>query len=273
MIHGEIRWTVRTFRFLLGLSALLLWGLIPKTAAGDSGTENLADTVARIKPSIVGVGTVLKTRRPPNVLMATGFIILEGRHVITNAHAIPEKMDRKKNEMLVVFSGHGRNSRTHPARILEVDEEHDLALLEIDGPPLPAMTLGDDKSVREGELFAFTGFPLGAVLGLYPATSRGIISAITPVAIPGHHSRRIKTGLYRRLKNPYLVFQLDAVAYPGNSGSPVYDVSNGEVIGVINMVFVKGTKEHAITNPSGITYAIPVQYVHKIIEKAKLKRP
>ena len=263
----------RFFRLTLGMAALLgaLFFVFLKPALGDAGINALADTVARIKPSIVGVGTVLKTRRPPNVLMATGFVVREGNHVITNAHAIPEKMDRKKNEILVIFSGHGRNSKTHPARILEVDQEHDLALLEIGGGPLPAMTLGDDAPVREGELYAFTGFPLGAVLGLYPATSRGIISAISPVAIPGHHSRRIKTGVFKRLKNPYLVFQLDAVAYPGNSGSPVYDVNSGMVIGVINMVFVKGTKEHAITDPSGITYAIPVGYVHEMIRKAKLK--
>jgi S1-C subfamily serine protease len=30
------------------------------------------------------------------------------------------------------------------------------------------------------------------------------------------------------------------VSYPGNSGSPLYDVNSGEVLGVLNMVFIKG---------------------------------
>ena len=40
-------------------------------------------------------------------------------------------------------------------------------------------------------------------------------------------------------------------------------LTTGEVIGIINKVFVQGTKENAITDPSGITYAIPVRHVKK----------
>ena len=120
-------------------------------------------------------------------------------------------------------------------------------------------------------MYAFTGYPLGAVLGLYAATNRGIISAITPIIIPASHGQRISTGLIKHLQKPYLVFQLDATAYPGNSGSPLYDLSTGHVIGVINMVFVKGKKESAITDPSGITYAIPVSYARKMLNKLGLK--
>jgi len=66
----------------------------------------------------------------------------------------------------------------------------------------------------------------------------------------------------------FMVFQLDAVAYPGNSGSPLYDVETGRVIGVINSVYVKKTKETAISSPSGITYAVPVDYVRALLKKA-----
>ena len=44
------------------------------------------------------------------------------------------------------------------------------------------------------------------------------------------------------------MFQLDATAFPGQSGSPLYDGANGEVVGIINMVFVKGTKESALSS-------------------------
>ena len=164
----------------------------------EAGSQPLVDTIARIKPSIVGVGTVQKTRRPPNILRGTGFVVANGLHVITNAHIIPKKFAAAKREYLAVFVGQGKTSAVRSARIAAVDKEHDLCLLQIDGPPLPAMALGNDRLVREGELYAFTGFPLGAILGLYATTSRGIISAITPIAIPVHRGRQIK---YKIIKN------------------------------------------------------------------------
>jgi hypothetical protein len=33
---------------------------------------------------------------------------------------------------------------------------------------------------------------------------------------------------------------------------------------VINMVFIKSKKEHILKDPTGITYAIPVEFVHKL---------
>ena len=61
--------------------------------------------------------------------------------------------------------------------------------------------------------------------------------------------------------------QLDATAYPGNSGSPLYDPASGTVLGIINMGLVKGTKESAITNPSGITYAVPAHFIHALLQR------
>jgi S1-C subfamily serine protease len=64
-----------------------------------------------------------------------------------------------------------------------------------------------------------------------------------------------------------LVFQLDGTAYPGNSGSPLFDPKTGKVIGILNMVFVKGTKENVLAHPSGISYAIPSNYIHEIMKQ------
>lgn len=64
-----------------------------------------------------------------------------------------------------------------------------------------------------------------------------------------------------------MVYQLDVVAYPGNSGSPVYRADTTEVFAVVNKVFVKETKESAITRPSGITYAIPVSHITALARK------
>jgi len=64
------------------------------------------------------------------------------------------------------------------------------------------------------------------------------------------------------------VFELDAIAYPGNSGSPVWHPDTGEVLGVLNSVYVKGAKETALSAPSGISYAIPAKYVRALLDQA-----
>jgi S1-C subfamily serine protease len=252
-----------------------LMSLIPASSTGAEKTAGLPETIARIKESIVGIGTYEKMRRPPAIVFATGFAVLDGKHVITNAHAIPEKLDAKHKEFLALFIGQGQDAAVLQADVAAIDEDHDLCLLSFEGKALPPMTLGDNSKVKEGEIYAFTGYPIGAVLGLYAATHRGMVSAVTPIAIPSNAIRPLDKSLANRLQSPYTVYQLDATAYPGNSGSPLYDVNNGKVIGIINKVFVQGTKENAITDPSGITYAIPVQHVRKLLddyEKSKEKR-
>jgi len=96
------------------------------------------------------------------------------------------------------------------------------------------------------------------------------VAAITPIAIPPAHSSQLNPRVLRQLASgAFPVFQLDATAYPGNSGSPVYATGSAEVIGVVNMVFVKGSKEAALTQPSGITYAIPSRHLVELLKSAR----
>jgi len=233
----------------------------------SAAADGLPETIARVKSGVVGVGTVQETRRPPVKLLATGFVVADGNHVITNAHVIPDELDSHSKEMLAVLTGE-RNGTAYPARVVRLDTVHDLALLSFSGHPRRAFRLGTSRKVREGELYAFTGFPIGMVLGMRPVTHRGIVSAITPIAIPQISPKLLDPKMIRQLRDPYDVFQLDATAYPGNSGSPLYSPETGEVVGVINKVFVKESKEAVLEKPSGITYAIPVQYVTQLLRDA-----
>ena len=72
-------------------------------------------------------------------------------------------------------------------------------------------------------------------------------------------------SIHRLRQGSYDIYQLDATAYPGNSGGPLLSVETGEVIGVVNSVAVKSTKESALSQPSGITYAIPVKFVSELL--------
>ena len=119
------------------------------------------------------------------------------------------------------------------------DAEHDLVLLRVQGAPLPAASIGDSNRVREGQLFGIIGFPLGGLLGLYPTTHRAMVSTITPVVLPQRSARQLDSHVVSRMRTSgFDVFQLDATAYPGSSGSPLFDPDSGEVVAIVNMVFV-----------------------------------
>jgi S1-C subfamily serine protease len=228
----------------------------------------LVKTIEDVKPSIVGVGTVQRTRSPAVNFLGTGFVLDDGLHVITNAHVVPEVLDIANNESYTVITGKGKKPELRVATIAAIDKDHDLALLKISGEALPAMQLGDASKVREGQTLIFTGFPIGMVLGFYPVTHRAMVSSITPIILPAHNSRQLNAKMISQLqKAAYAVFQLDGTAYPGSSGSPLYDPETGLVYGVINMVFVKGKKEAALSNPSGITYAIPGNYINDLLKQ------
>jgi serine protease Do len=228
----------------------------------------LVKTIEHIKPSIVGIGTFQKTRSPSVNFLGTGFVLDDGLHVITNAHVVPEVLDIANNESYTVITGKGKKPELRVATVAAIDKDHDLALLKISGEALPVMQLGDASKVREGQTLIFTGFPIGMVLGFYPVTHRAMVSSITPIILPAHNSRQLNAKMISQLqKAPYAVFQLDGTAYPGSSGSPLYDPETGLVYGVINMVFVKGKKEAALSNPSGITYAIPGNYIRDLLQQ------
>ncbi|MFT6368879.1 MAG: S1-C subfamily serine protease [Bacteroidia bacterium] len=239
--------------------------------SGVARGDSLPDVIDAVRGSIVGIGTMYPSRQPnisgnTSSLHGTGFVVGTGRQIITNAHVLPQEIDSDNQQTLAVFAGRGPSVKAYPAKVIKVDEMHDLAILEIRGDPLPALTLGDSSSVREGQKVAFTGFPIGAVLGLFPVTHRGIVSVITPMARPADGARSLSAAQLRRMRNPFDAFQLDATAYPGNSGSPVYEPDTGKVIGILNSVFVKESRETIFEKPSGISYAIPVVHLREMLD-------
>jgi S1-C subfamily serine protease len=246
------------------LACCLLLAVHERAASADE----LAKVIDMVKPSVVGIGNFQRMRTPPVAFVGTGFVIDDGLTVITAAHVVQDLMSRDGTASLGVLINRGETSQFRTATILALDQEHDLAQLRIGGTPLPSLRLGDSSKVTEGAALAFTGFPLGMVLGLHHVTHRGMVSAITPVAIPSTSSSKLDLKLAHQLGKPaFAIFQLDGTAYPGSSGSPLYDASTGEVFGVINMVYVKSVKEAAISSPSGITYAIPSNFISDMLRK------
>ncbi len=244
-----------------------LW-LLAGSAAGQDATA----TIERVKGSIVAIGTFERTRTPQFQFRGTAFVVGDGTLVVTNAHVLPGVLDTMRLELLgILIPGPERDkTQFREAKQIAVDPGSDLAVLKIGGAPLPALRIRDSDGVREGQQVMFTGFPIGSAIGLFPATHRGMIAAITPIVIPQARSAELDPKTIRRLTSgSFPIFQLDATAYPGNSGSPLFDPATGEVLGVVNMVFVKGTKEAVLTQPSGISYAVPSKYLQDLVQKVR----
>lgn len=245
--------------------AVMIVGVLGVASAAQA---DVADTLPRIKPGVVGVGTYLPTRSPRASLTGTGFVVGDGRHVVSCAHIFKNELDSEKNETWVVLTGRDRQVTVRGASIVARDKEHDLVVLKIDGDALPALKLAEAEPAREGSQLYFTGYPIGSVLGLNPSTHRAGLAAIIPIYTPVANASQLNARTLKQANEPYEVFELDAIAYPGNSGSPVWNPDTGEVWGVVNSVFIKGAKETALTAPSGISYAIPVKYVRELLRQA-----
>lgn len=234
----------------------------------EAAFADITATIERIKPSIIAIGTFKNTNSPPFVLRGTGFVIGNGNLAATNAHVIPNTNDADSPVLAILSRNSQGETQVRRAFLVSKDPAHDLALLRFEGPALPALSLHSSDRVKEGQSIAFTGFPIGGALGFSPVTHRGMISSITPIALPGGNASQLNEKLIQQIKRgAFNIFQLDATAYPGNSGSPVYDAETGEVVGIINMVFIKGSKESALSQPSGITYAIPAKFLTDLISR------
>lgn len=231
--------------------------------------QDFVGLIQKTKPSVLIIGTYKATNSPRFALRGTGFVVADGNLAITNAHVVPPSTEDMTGVDLVVQVRRGATElQMRRATIVEIDRVHDLALLRFEGPAVPALAVGDSDTVREGQIIAYTGFPIGGALGFSPVTHRGMVSSITPIVLPSATSQQLTERNIRSMREgSFNIFQLDGTAYPGNSGGPVFDLQTGSVVAVINMVFIKGTRESALSQPSGITYAIPATYVAQLLSR------
>lgn len=240
----------------------LALAVVLQTVVSHAG---LADVAAAAKPSIVVVGTFQRTRSPAFIPLGTGFVVGDGRLIATNAHVRLRQVNTEQLESMVIVLPAQANVPREVQRV-SIDDAHDLALLRLrDGSPLPALQLASGTP-REGQGIVLIGFPLPGLLGLTPALQGGIISAIAPISIPAPRADKLEASLIRQMSaGAYPIYVLDAVARPGNSGSPVLDVDSGKVLGIVSGGMVRQSREPGMTEPTGITYAIPVEHLRRLL--------
>ena len=233
----------------------------------SAAASSFPELIQKLERSVVGIGTYSPIDGNLATLEGSGFVIGEGKHVVTNYHVVSRELEVDKVQYRVVYSGRGKSAKIHKVKLLDFDPIFDLAILQLidDDSHLDSVfKISNGEYRKAGEGVAFIGFPISSVLGLYPAVHRGIIAGISPSASPASSSAQLTSEVIKSLQSSFSVYQLDATAYPGNSGSALFDANSGEVIGIINKVMVQGGKEYALSSPSGITYAIPVKHLRNL---------
>ena len=265
----------RCWRRREALAALAGLGLASAGGAAGAAAGSLPDIVARAKPSVLPVGTFNPTDSPRFNFRGSGFVIAEegglGTLVATNFHVLPDgagSLGAPQMAVLTGPAGPGAEAQRRLARVVATERLHDLALLQLEGPPLPGLVLETPAQVREGQAVLLMGFPIGGVLGFSVVTHRGIVASITSAAMPAPTARQLDPRAVNRLREGnFELLQLDATAYPGNSGGPLLDAETGRVIGIVNMVLVKAGRESALSSPTGITYAVPVAQLRALMQR------
>ena len=153
------------------------------------------------------------------VLMSKEGYLLTNNHVTAGA------------DQIIVALKDGRETL---ARVIGSDPETDLAVLKIDLPDLPAITLGRSDKIRIGDVVLAIGNPFG----VGQTVTMGIISA----------TGRNQLGL-----NTYEDFiQTDAAINPGNSGGALVD-AQGDLLGINTAIFSR------TGGSQGIGFAIPIK--------------
>lgn len=238
-------------------------------AARPARASDLPGLIAVAKQSVLPVGTYSATGNPRFEFRGSGFVIGDGNLVATNFHVLADGAEAESGPQMVALGPRvGNEAQVRRARVVATDRNRDLALLQIDGPPLPALVLAEAGTAREGQGIALIGFPIGGTLGFAPVTHRGIVASITTVALQAPTARQLDPRAVSQLRRGnFEVLQLDAVAYPGNSGGPLLDAETGQVLGIVNMVLVKSTRESALSSPTGITYAVPVAMLRELLSQ------
>ena len=226
----------------IGIGLIVIWSLsIPRMLArgSDLRMSPVVKAIESARPSVVNISGEKTISSQANLQaghsndgrrvngMGTGVVIDPRGYIITNHHVV-----NGVSKIRVSLA----DGEECSAKLVQRDEETDLAIIKIDSPdPLPVIKIGRSSDLMLGETVVAIGNAYG-----YPGTATtGIISELhRPVQVSD-------AQFYDDL------IQTDASINPGNSGGPLLNI-DGEMIGV-NVAVRAGAQ--------GIGFAIPVDQV------------
>jgi serine protease DegQ len=164
--------------------------------------------------------------------LGSGVIVSPQGYILTNNHVV-----EAADEIEVALA----DGRKASAKVVGTDPETDLAVIKIELPNLPAITLAHVEQATVGDVVLAIGNPFG----VGQTVTMGIISAL------GRNHLGINT-----FEN---FIQTDAAINPGNSGGALVD-TNGNLLGVNTAIYSR------TGGNLGIGFAIPMSTAKNVME-------
>ena len=215
-----------------------------------------SDAVRKAVPSVVNIFTSkeIKTPRHPFLddplfrhffgdrleeepqraaSLGSGVIVSPKGYILTNHHVV-EAADEIEVALI--------DGKKLKAKAVGSDPETDIAVLQVEGGPVPAITFGDADALRVGDVVLAIGNPFG----VGQTVTMGIVSALG----------RSQLGI-----NTFENFiQTDAAINPGNSGGALID-SAGNLVGINTAIYSRSG------GSLGIGFAIPASSAKNVMEQ------
>jgi serine protease DegQ len=224
---------------------------LPVTSS-PAGTTGFRAAAQRASPAVVSVSTSKTAARSPQegdpwfqfffgnrmpqqqpqAGLGSGVIVSQDGFVLTNNHVIEGADDIE----VTLLDGRRAN-----AKVVGTDPDTDLAVLKIELPDLPTITLGNTEQLAVGDAVLAIGNPFG----VGQTVTSGIVSAL------GRNQLGINT-----FEN---FIQTDAAINPGNSGGALVD-ERGLLIGINTAIYSRSGGN------LGIGFAIPVNTAKQVME-------
>lgn len=241
-----------TYRsILVGLLGLIILQSSPATAEDLGYNWRLGEEFAyayRIKAEVgdvvrvirgvtvfrVGSAAVDNLAQKPSKGTGTAFVVHRDGYLMTCAHVV------KGGTRIDVQLG----SNTYRATVVELDKQHDLAILKVDANGLPVLPLADSDKAELAEEVRAVGFPLSDVLGQSIKITRGSIAGIVE-------------------QEGDKLLQVDAAINPGNSGGPLVN-ERGEVVGV-------ASAKLAGQQISNVGFAVPANLAASLLQTKNVR--
>ncbi|BAO43397.1 2-alkenal reductase [Thiolapillus brandeum] len=221
------------------------------------GNNGWADSVALAEPSVVNIYTSKITRQEGDPLfknplmqryfgdprgkpklqrrnnLGSGVVVDANGYILTSNHVIKGADD--------IFIG-AEDQPQVPARVVGIDPDTDLAVIQAAGKDLPPARLGNSAGLRVGDIALAIGNPFG----VGKTVTQGIISATG------------REGLGLATFEDFI--QTDAAINMGNSGGALIN-ARGEVIGINTAILSSSGGSH------GIGFAIPINLARQVMEQ------
>jgi len=228
---------------------------------------NIQKIIEKNRNAVVLVDVMIPQENNQNQMSirGTGFIISADGRFITNSHVYKTVAENELQYIGASVPGKTDNKNlTHydryPIKLLKIDEENDVALMQIiaDRKFESIEGVGDSEKLKEGDEIVYIGYPLATEMlnmgfGITMTTNKCIVSSV---------KRRGTDGSMH-------FFLVDTHTNNGSSGSPVFSVDSGKVIGVVSAKIssrIPAKDGQILDIPANIGICRPAKYIENILK-------